>query len=225
MFFKPGISLVCFLLLLGVACDSKSSAGQNPAPEGNASQAVASTTKPTEPEGEEKSEASPVSSAASLDACALIEKSEIASVQGAEVQEARPTSQKYGHLDVSQCYYTAVSADGSKNLSVYVQVIRPDPKTAGRDALKKFWEERFGRKRREEGDERGEEEEEERINPPLRVSGLGDQAFWLGSSRGGALYVLRKGRVVRVTAAGSGDARDDIRRSKALAKKALARLP
>jgi hypothetical protein len=156
-------------------------------------------------------------------------------VQGIEVQEVRPTSQRYGDLDVSQCYYTAVTADGARNLSVYVQLIRPGVGSAGRDALKKFWEERFGREAREgrrgereerrEREERGGEDEGERINPPLRVSGVGDEAFWLGSSRGGALYVLRKDGVVRVTAAGSGDARDDVRRTKALAKKALARLP
>ena len=147
MFFKLGISLVCFLVLLGSACDSKSGTGQNPAPEGHASQAVAataSTTKPTESESEAKSEEDAVSSAASLDACALIEKSEIASVQGVEVQQVQPTSQQHGDLVISQCYYTAISADGSKNLSVYVQVIQLNPKSARRDALKEFWKERSG---------------------------------------------------------------------------------
>jgi len=208
MFFKLGISLIFFLVSLGNACDSKSSAGQHPAPEGNTSQTA---------------------SAGALDACALIEKSEIASVQGVEVQQVQPTSQKHGDLNISQCYYTVISADGSKNLSVYVQVIQLDPKSARRDALKEFWEERFrseSRERRgEEREEREREEEEEAINPPVRVPGIVDEAFWLGTSRGGALYVLKKDKVLRVTVGGADDsAKAQIEKSKTLAHKALARL-
>ena len=219
MFFKLGISLFCFLVSLGYACESKSGIGQNPAP-GRA-----------EIKGEAKPEAATASSAGALDACALIEKSEIASVQGAEVQQMQPTSQKSGDLEISQCYYTATSAAPSKNLSVFVQVIQLAAGSARRDALKEFWEERFGReskeKKREEREKREareEAEEEEAINPPLRVSGIGNEAFWLGSSRGGALYVLRKEKVLRVSVGGEDDAKAQIERSKALAKKALARL-
>jgi hypothetical protein len=225
------ISLICFLVSLEGGCESKSGTGNNPVP-GNASPAASvARASPAELKGEAETEAGPASGAASVDACALIEKSEIAAVQGVEVQRTEPTSQKHGELAFSQCYYAAMSADGSKNLSVFIQVIRPDPKSAGRGALKVFWEERFGResqeKRKEErGQEREHEreEEEEAIDPPVRVSGVGDKAFWLGSSRGGALYVLKKDRVLRVTAGGAGDAKTQIEKSMALAKKALARL-
>ena len=217
MVFKLGISLLCFLVSLGNACESKSGAGQNSAP-----------VHPSGVKSEAKSEAGSASNAASLNACALIEKSEISSVQGVEVQQAQPTSQKNGDLDISQCYYTAISADGSKNLSVYLQVIQLNPKSSRRNALKEFWEERFVReskeKRREEREEREREEEEEAINPPVRVSGIGDEAFWLGSSRGGALYVMKKDKVVRVTVGGADDMKAQIEKSKTLAKKALARL-
>ena len=224
VFFKLGIYLVCFVVSLGNACDSKSSAGQNPA-HGNASQAAASTTKPAESKSEAKSEAGPASSAGALDACALIEKSEIASVQGVEAQQMQPTSQKHGDLNISQCYYTAISADGSKNLSVYVQVIQLDPKSARRDALKEFWEERFRHESKEKKrEEREEEEEEEAINPPLPISGVGDEAFWLGSSRGGALFVMKKDKVLRVTVGGTDDVKAQIEKSKTLAQKALSRL-
>ena len=226
MFFKLGISLVCFLVSLGHACDSKSGAGQNPAP-GNASQtAAATTTKSAELEGDANSEASPVSSAVVLDACALIEKSEVASVQGVEVQQMQPTSQKHGDLNISQCYYTVISADGSKNLSVYLQVIQRDPKSSKRDALKEFWKERSGRESKEKKREKREEreEEEEEINPPQPVSSVGDEAFWLGTSRGGALFVLKNDKVLRVTVGGTDDVKAQIEKSKTLAKKALARL-
>jgi hypothetical protein len=214
MSFKLSISLLCFLILSVNACDSKSGAGHNSA-QANASQASSVA----------KSEAKPEA----IDTCALIEKSEIASVQGVEVQQTQPTIQKHGDLAISQCYYTAISADGSKNLSVYVQVIHRDPKSDRLDALKEFWEKRFGREskektREEKENKEREEDEEEAINPPLPISGIGDEAFWLGSSRGGALYVLRKDKVVRVTVGGADDAKAQIEKSKTLAKKALARL-
>jgi hypothetical protein len=225
MFFKLGISLLCFLVSLGNACESTSGVSQNPV-HGKASQpAAAAMPYAAEMQSEAKSEAGTASSAGAFDACALIEKSEIASVQGVEVQQMQPTSQKNGDLDISQCYYTALSADGSKNLSVFVQVTQLDPKSARRDALKKFWEERFGRESKEKKSEGKEEgEEEEAINPPLRVSGVGAEAFWLGSSRGGALFVLKKDKVLRVTVGGADAAFAQIEKSKTLAKKALARL-
>lgn len=169
-----------------------------------------------------KSKGRPAARAGAFDACALIEKSEIATVQGLQVQQTQPTNQKQGDLDISQCYYTAVSADQSTNLSVYLQVIQRDPKGVRRDVVKEFWEERFGRERKEKKTE--EREEEEAINTPLRVYGMGNQAFWLGSNRGGALFVLTKGRVVRVTVGGLNDAKVQLEKSKTLAKKALARL-
>lgn len=198
MLFKLCVSLLCFLVPLVNAC---------------------------EPEVKREAESQ-------FDACALVLKSEIAAVQGAEVQQAQPTMQKNGHLDISQCYYTAVSADGTKNLSVYLQVISLNPQSSERGALKEFWEERFRRaskeERREESEERearGGEEEEEAINPPVRVFGVGDEAYWLGSSRGGALYVLKKKRVLRVTVGAVGDdAKAQLEKSKTLAQKALARL-
>ena len=202
MFFKLGISLVCLLVSLGNACDSKSGAGQNPAPEGKASQtAAASTTNPAESKSEAKSEAGPASSAAALDACALIEKSEIASVQGVEAQQMQPTSQKHGDLNISQCYYTVISADGSKNLSVYVQVIQLDPKSAKRDALKEFWEERFRRESKEKKrEEREEEEEEEAINPPCPY-GVGDKLSGWGQP--GARCFVEERQGLRVTVGGT----------------------
>ena len=223
------IYLLGLLVLLGNACESKSSARQERAQSSSSRRAAAATTNPAQLKSEFKSEpaARPTSGPASLDACALIEKSEIASVQGVPVQQMQPTSQKHGDLVFSQCYYTAISADGSKNLSVYVQVIQRNSTSARRDAVKEFWEERFGResKERESKEKRKEEkDEEEAINPPLRVSGVGDEAFWLGSSRGGALFVLKKGKVLRVTVGGPNDANAQIEKSKTLAKKILTRL-
>jgi hypothetical protein len=79
------------------------------------------------------------------DACSLITQSDIASVQGVQAQRPQPSSQKYGDLVILQCYYTAVSADGRDNLSVHLQVIRPDSQSARRDPLKEFWKDQLDR--------------------------------------------------------------------------------
>lgn len=158
----------------------------------------------------------------SLDACTLITESEVSAVQGVQAQRAQPSNQKQGELVISQCYYTAVSTDGRDNLSVYLQLIQPGSSAA----LKEFWKDRFRRDREEERErERKEEKEEgeERIDDPVRVSGIGEQAFWLGTSRGGALYVLSKDRVLRVTVGGR-DVKSQKEKSKLLARKALRRL-
>ena len=229
MVFKLGISLLCLMVSMGGACGSTSGANQNP-PRDNVWQAISdATTNPAEVKSEATSKAGTASSPGLIDTCALIEKSEITSAQGVEVGQTQPTSQKAGDLAISQCYYTAISADGLKNLSVFIQVIQLDPTSARRDALKEFWKERFGREnkeKRKEGREAREEEEEgeEALNPPRRVPGVGDEAFWLGSSRGGALFVLKRDRVLRITVGGSDDAKAQLEKSKMLAAKALTRL-
>lgn len=207
MFFKLAISLLCFLISPGNACESRS----------------AQTAKETTSAATTNPGLAP--SAAALDVCTLIEKSEIASVQGAQVQQTQPTSQVAGELNISQCYYTAI--DGSKNLSVFVQVLQRDPTSASANALKEFWEKKVARESEEnESKEKraAKHEEEEEIGPSLRVPGVGDEAYWLGTSRGGALYVLKKDKVLRVSVGGTDDLKANIQKSKTLAKKALARL-
>ena len=191
------VYLLAFLVVLSNVYGSKSSSRQKP---------VASLAANTSP----------------LDTCGLIQNSEIESVQGLPVQQTQPTLQKRGDLNISQCYYTAISADGSQNLSVYVQVIQRNPESVKRGAVKEFWEKTLERERGEKKSE--EKDEDEAINPPMHVSGVGDEAFWLGSNRGGALYVLKNDKVVRVTVGGTNEIKTQIEKSKTLAKKALARL-
>lgn len=161
----------------------------------------------------------------SQDACSLITQSDIASVQGVQAQRPQPSSQKYGDLIISQCYYTAVSADGRDNLSVHLQVIQPDSQSARRDPLKQFWKDQLDRdaKAQLRVENHQEAELEKRIRAPVRVAGLGEEAFWLAGRRGGALYVLDRNRVLRV-AVGDRDAQAQIEKSKTLASKALRRL-
>lgn len=159
------------------------------------------------------------------DACSLTSPSEIASVQGVPVQGAQPAVHKQGDLVIAQCYYPAVSSDGRANLSVYLQVIRPDSNSARRDALRGFWKDQLDRDSRAQKRIENAEEQalEKRLKPAEPISGLGDEAFWLAGRRGGALYVLKHDSILRVTV-GDADVKAQMEKSKALAKKILKRL-
>src|SRR5436305_161396 len=60
--------------------------------------------------------------------------------------------------------------------------------------------------------------------PPKKVEGVGEEAYWSGNRFGGALYVLKKETIVRVSVGGPGDEEKKLSRSKALAEKVLGRL-
>ncbi len=216
--------LTCLALLVACGCDSKPGGGQQPA-QGSANQRAGSNAAGAQP----TPSASPADGAGG--SCALIEASEIASVQGAQVRGTTPSHRQSGDFAISQCYYTASSADGTKNLSVHLEVTRA---AQGGQPVKEFWEERFGRgepggrekgeraEKKGEGEREGEEGEESA--PPRRVPGVGEEAFWLGNPKAGALYVLKGDNIVRVSVGGPDDVKTKIEKSKRLAAFALKRL-
>lgn len=150
-----------------------------------------------------------------MNACDLIDKSEIAAVQGAQVQSTTPNSQTTGDIVTSQCYYTAISTEGSKNLSVHLQVMKADPKNP--KAVNEYWEKAF----REKG-KKGESKKKE--GPPLAVAGVGEDAFWIDSGKTGVLYALKKNRLVRLSVGGVADPKMRLEKSKTLMAKALERV-
>jgi len=221
MFVKISVSLIFSLVLLANGCNSKSSDSQSLTPANSPQTASASPSSAANVNSVSKPEstASP-SGAGFIDACALIEKAEIQAVQGAPVQSTVPSTQSSGALAISQCYYTVSSGDGSKNLSVHLEVIQADPKSP--NAVKEYWERSFGEKGKTEKGEREEEEKESK--PPQRVSGVGEEAFWIGNSRVGALYALKKGKLVRVSIGGADDPKTRLEKTKKLVVSVLKRL-
>ena len=222
MFVKLGFTLLCCLVLLTNGCDSKSAetATQVNAPQTASASASnpANVNSAASPAPPANSEANLKAGTGFVDACALIEKSEIASVQGAQVQSVAPSTQMDGALAISQCYYTVTSADGSNNLSVHLEVIQPDPTRP--NAVKEHWERAFGDK---EG--KGEKDKEEKESgPPQPVRGIGEEAFWMGNARVGALYALKKGKLVRVSVGGPDDPKTKLEKSKKLIANVLKRL-
>jgi hypothetical protein len=174
-----------------------------------------------------------------VDACAMLNSKEIETVQGEAVKETKLSGQAGGGLQISQCFFTLPTFSNSISLLVAQKGDGADAKDP-----KEFWRETFGkgageekdrdREREREGDKkdrdkdkrgsgRGEEEEEE-STPPQKVSGVGDDAYWIGSRVGGALYVLKGGAYLRISIGGSGDQTSKINKSRTLAQKAIVRL-
>lgn len=221
MLIKPGVTLFCSLVLLAGGCDSKSgeTVTQSNGPQIASASNPANVNVAASPSPSANSEASPPAGAGFVNACTLIEKSEIAFVQGAEVQSVTPNSQMNGALAISQCYYAVNSADGSKNLSVHLEVIQPDPKSP--NAVKEYWQRAFGDK---EGKGEKDEEEEKESGPPRPVRGIGEEAFWIGNAKVGALYALKKGKLVRISIGGAVDVENRLQKSRTLMEKALKRI-
>ena len=168
---------------------------------------------------------------AKTDACALITKDEVARVQGAEITTANGSKNSTGELLISQCYYSA--RESSKSVSF--TVTERDPQKGDAGAVEESWEETFGRfkdgeevketeAKKEEKGKRTGREEEEKESPPQAVADLGEEAYWAGSRFSGALYVLKKQTILRISVGGPGDPPAKLERSKALAQDALKRL-
>lgn len=179
---------------------------------------------------------------AKADACALLTSDDVKAVQGEPVKDSKPSQRSDGALAVSQCFFSTATF----NKSVSLEVTRGTPGTSAR----KFWEARFERAREEGGkgererererarererererekkgekkDERkGEEEEEESL--PTPVKGIGDEAYWASSHVNGILYVLKGDAFIRVSIGGADDNAARLKKSKALAQKAISRL-
>ncbi len=92
---------------------------------------------------------------------------------------------------------------------------------AGARDPKEFWRDTFHEERQKvnerekDGARAGKKEEEEKSAPPQKVNGVGDEAFWMGSRVGGALYVLKGSNYLRISVGGAGDS--DENHSKAVA--------
>jgi hypothetical protein len=153
------------------------------------------------------------------DACSLVSKEEIESVQAARVNETKTSENSDGVFLVSQCFYTA--AEFSK--SVTLALVRSDPKQGSARSPKDFWKEKFDPYRDEEPKTKSGDEKEQG-SPPKKIEGLGDDAYWVGNRFGGMLYVLKGDAFISIGVGGTDDQDTKLRKSKALAKKALQRL-
>ncbi len=145
----------------------------------------------------------------SVDPCALLTKEDLKTVQGEEMKEASRSDQPSPDYIATQCYYSLPTAANSVVINLTMQ--KP-----GGKSVKELWEGMF------EKGKAGEEEEDQA--KPEKISGLGQESFWLASRVGGALFVLKKDTIFRISVGGAGDVKTKLNKSKTLASKALARL-
>jgi len=153
------------------------------------------------------------------DACNLLSKEEVESVQAAPVNDVKSSEHSDGGFFVSQCFYTA--AEFSK--SVTVALVRSDPKQGSKRSPKDFWKEKFDPYENEEPKAKSGDEKEQG-SAPKKITGFGDDAYWVGNRFGGTLYVLKGDAFISVGLGGTDDEETKLTKSKALAQRALQRL-
>jgi hypothetical protein len=165
-----------------------------------------------------------------LNACALLASSELKSVQGEEPKESKPSTRVDNTLAVSQCFYWMPTY----NKSVSLEVTRSNSGKPGQ-TIRQFWKDRFPdsvlkekederERERERGKDKEERESEGETQKPLKITGVGDEAFWTGSAIAGALYVLKGKSYLRLSIGGTDDRDAKIKKLKTLAQHALKRL-
>jgi hypothetical protein len=215
-----------FGVLLVAACrsnESRSPANQN----------SAAVTTPTP-----RPVASPVHS--KIDACILLTTEDLKGVQGEAYKDAQRSDRVDGDFIVAQCYFAMPTMANSVVLNVTTAKDESGARTP-----KAFWEQTFGgdeekeregkgnREKDKQKDKdkaksqpaaRGEEGGEKEASPPEPVKGLGDEAFWVASPVGGAIYVLKNDVFFRISVGGPGDQKTKLNKSKLLAQKVLTRL-
>jgi hypothetical protein len=225
---NPTTTLILALLLIS-GCKSAQSNQTATAP-GTANPAQVAAASPAAVAASPTA-ASTVGTGSAADACSLLTSDEIRAVQGEPLKTTKRDDRATGPFLISICYYELPTAVNSVSLSV----TQSNGSKAG--AVREYWEDTFGQDERKSEKEREREgerkkaeprqrmsEEEEEGAPMERVSGIGEEAFWSGSRVGGALFVLKKDRYIRISVGGKASAETKLKRSKTLAAKVLTAL-
>jgi len=215
------IILSCLML---TGCSSKESA-----PPGNGSApAGASPATATSP-GKSTTAPAAATVIAKLDVCGLLASDDLKKVQGEAYKDAQRSDRQEGDFIVAQCYYALPTTVNSVVLNLTMA------KEGGNAAAPRdFWQRTFGKEAQDKAEQReksakkdkdkGRGEEEGEGPKPEKVNGLGDEAFWIGSRVGGALYVFMKDQFFRISVGGAGDQNTKLNKSKSLAQVVLKKL-
>lgn len=173
-----------------------------------ASSATPSPTSSTSPNA--NASPSPIALKSRIDPCSLLTSDELKAVQSEALQTTLPSEREYGEYFIAQCYYQLPTITNSVVLNVTT------PKARGK-SVKGFW-------RNTHAEAEGETKPEEKESRPEKISGVGEDAYWEASVMAGALYVLKKDVIIRISVGGASDIKTKLEKSKTLAQKALARL-
>ena len=173
--------LVIMAVVLCVAC--KKDEPQQTSPNAAASPAAGQSSPTTQTSS--PGSAAPAG-AAKTDVCALLTTAEIESVQRETVKETKLSGSKESGFSVSRCFFTLPTFTNSISL----QITQRGEGPGARDP-KEFWKDTFHREHKSEKEREKEkaerkEEGEGESAPPVKVGGVGDEAFWMGTRVGGA---------------------------------------
>jgi hypothetical protein len=139
------------------------------------------------------------------DACSLLSKQEIESIQGASVTGTKSSEHFDDSFRVAQCFYT--TAEFSKSVSL--ALVQENPGQQNKRSPKDFWKEKFGPYSGNEKEHDGRAEtrsvEKEQGTAPKKIADLGDEAYWVSNRFGGVLYVLKGDAFISVGLGGTDD--------------------
>ena len=161
-------------------------------------------------------------SAAAVDPCQLLTVKDIQNAQGERFSGTRQTAKQSGGFRLLECFYSTPTPTKSVSLAV---AVTDAPKTASSAGPRAFSKQRFHSAANEnDTDEVRPSGEKEERRPPLAVSGVGEEAYWMGNRMAGALYVLSGEHFVRISLGGGESEEIKRRKSVVLAKVVLAKL-
>jgi hypothetical protein len=153
-----------------------------------------------------------------IDACSVLPNEDFSAVQGEKLIDAKGSQRREGGLAVSQCFLLAPTY--SKSVSLVISRASKDGVTSF--VIKEKWDDIFHQESADR--DRDEEDEKDAVGEPIKVRGIGDEAYWTGNARGGALYVLAKNSIIRLSLGGSDAQNQRIEKAKRLAKNIVKRL-
>lgn len=149
-----------------------------------------------------------------IDACALLTGEEINSIQGAPLQGTTASERPHGGNPVAQCYFALPTGSDSLTLAVY----RGAKDSASPRAM---WEEMFHQEKPVKMNREGKPKD---FPKPVRIEGVGEEAFWTGGQFGGTLHARKGQDVIQLSVGGPGEEEAKLEKLKALAERILARL-
>jgi len=178
------------------------------------------------PAGKTKADKSSVPGKNNVQACALLNSTDVQGVQGEPVKEIKPSSPPGGGMLLSQCLFRT----SNSVKSVTLLLAAPDPANTAALTPRKFWQRQFHPEQPKQpggGEEakKSEPEEEQETPGPRAISGIGEEAYWVGDPRTGALYVLDGELYLRFSVGGVREESARLEKTKALARAALKHLP
>ena len=228
MLSKLFVALISVMILSAAGCRSNEGGQATPTPQGQSAQPTAAASVAV-------ANSSPAATAAAAnnnpnaDACKLLTSEEIQAVQGEGFKATKGSDASTGRFAISQCFYE--TANFTNSVSLTLTKSNADAKS---ESPREFWKKNFGGEKGREKEERenaerkkeggARVEEEEEGLPPMRVRGVGDEAFWAGNDKVGALYVLKGDKFIRISVGGADKQDKKIEKSKTLAQRALKRI-